>query len=87
MTINTLKSHQMKIDLTKGDEKVIIYCTKMLFWGAKKTEKFIGTRCKPAIFEEKTYEEIIFEQISFGFFRVINSTLPDVGRKGTNNSR
>ncbi len=74
----------MKINLTNGDEKVIIKFTKNVIWGAKKTEKIIGTRCKPSIFEENTYEEIIFEQISIGFFRVINSTLPDVGRKGTN---
>ncbi len=74
----------MKINLTKGDEKVIINSQKTLFGGAEKTEKIIGTRCKPAMLEENNYEEIIFEQISFGCFRVINSTLTDDGRKGTN---
>jgi ribosomal protein L13 len=33
----------MKINLTKGDEKVIINSQKTLFGGAKKTEKIIGT--------------------------------------------
>ena len=39
MTINTLKNHQMKNNLTKGDEKVIIKFTKILFGGLKIPKK------------------------------------------------
>jgi hypothetical protein len=43
ISLPVLKNHQMKINLTKGDEKVIINSQKTLFGGAKKTEKIIGT--------------------------------------------
>jgi len=39
LTINTLKNHQMKNNLTKGDEKVIINSQKTLFGGLKKPKK------------------------------------------------
>jgi len=39
LTINTLKNHQMKNNLTKGDEKVIINSQKTLFGGLEKPKK------------------------------------------------
>ena len=56
----------------------------MVFGGAKTTEKVIGTRWKYSMIKENTYDEIIFEQIGFGFYWTINSILPFRLRKGIN---